>query len=134
MLLSSGEGAKGACCKVVCVANLWLDLACLVVLVLCRHSWGIPFSKLRLVCLCRLPGLPLLPSPPPLSACHCLCHVACLAGLLPCVLLIADPVVLVLVVLLVVAVALVDFLALFTFILLLLVLLLLPPVWAIFLS
>lgn len=127
MLLSSGGRGKGACCKVVCVANLWLDLACLVVLVLCRHSWGIPFSKLRLVCLCRLPGLPLLPLP----SLYGRCLVACLAAMLPCVLLTADPVVLVLVVLLVVAVALVDFLALFTFILLLL---LLPPVWAIFLS
>lgn len=133
MLLSSGAGGREPVARLfvwqICDST-WLALSSLCFVdILGEYLLASSDLSAFAGCLASLCCPPL-----PLSACHCLCHVACLAGLLPCVLLIADPVVLVLVVLLVVAVALVDFLALFTFILLLLVLLLLPPVWAIFLS
>lgn len=131
MLLSSGTGGREPVARLfvwqIC-SSTWLALSSLCFVdILGEYLLASSDLSAFAGCLASL-----CCSLSPLSA--CLCHVACLAGLLPCVLLIADPVVLVLVVLLVVAVALVDFLALFTFILLLLVLLLLPPVWAIFLS
>lgn len=132
MLLSSGAGGREPVARLfvwqIC-GSTWLALSSLCFVdILGEYLLASSDLSAFAGCLASL----CCPVLPPLFA--CLCHVACLAGLLPCVLLIADPVVLVLVVLLVVAVALVDFLALFTFILLLLVLLLLPPVWAIFLS